>query len=211
MQTATRPEAVKAVDLLERAKSGDAQAEEHLLGWAYVTAQDYYLKKTGFESTLTVADAEDLASNFYIEFARAWPRIRAVYHYTRRMLKNNLRRHLLRARIRRRRELLVSQADMANRYDARMATWGPTHGDWSDAEWLKYRVIRQVISHSDVRTRELVQYRCADPVVSYREIAKSTGSTEAALRMRMARFYESVRRAHALTSATVYRNQKRKT
>jgi len=198
------------VDLLERAQSGDIQAEEHLLGWAYVTAHKYYIKKAGFESTLSVADAEDLASNFYIEFSRAWPRIRTVYHYTRRMLKNNLRRHLLRARVRRSREISVSHSDMVQRYDARSVSSRSARGDWTDSEWLKFRVIRQVISTSDIRTQELVRFRCADPAVSYRQIARSTGSTEAALRMRMARFYDAVRRAHALSAQSLANQTERK-
>ena len=204
-------EQVAPVDLLQKAQAGDRQARDHLLGWAYLTAHTYYTRKISVEETLSRADAEDLASAFYLEFARAWPRIHTLVHYTRRMLKNNLNRHLLRARYRRCREVALPYREMVRRVDARAAYAsadpGATGWDWNDHEWLKYRVIGRVIRNSDSRTRELVGYRCAEPALPYREIAARTGATEAALRMRMARFYESVRRAHALAKSQTQRRQ----
>ncbi|MFT5142116.1 MAG: DNA-directed RNA polymerase specialized sigma24 family protein [Rhodothermales bacterium] len=195
-------EEIAPIELLEQAQAGDCQSRDRLLGWAYVTAHSYYRRKVSVESALTRADAEDLASSFYLEFAKAWPRIKAVYHYTRRMLKNNLRRHLVRARSQRNREVLLSQEEMLRRFEARAVAASSLEGEWSDHDWLKYRVIGKVMERADHRTRELVQYRCADPGLPYREISLRTGTSEAALRMRMARFYQSVRHAHSAIAST---------
>jgi DNA-directed RNA polymerase specialized sigma24 family protein len=123
-----------------------------------------------------------------------------VYNYTRRMLKNNLRRHLIRARTRQGREVLLSHSELLYRYEAQMAAAPALGYEWNDRDWLRHRVIGRVIKASDKRTRELVQFRCADPVMTYGEIAQRCGTSEAALRMRMARFYETVRKVHALAS-----------
>ena len=192
------PEQVTPVALLERAQAGDFQARDRLLGWAYVTAHDYYQQKTRVEHGLTSADAEDLASACYLEFSRAWPRIRAVYHYTRRMLKNNLRRHLVRARTRRYRETLVSGPEMLRRYEVTYTTPAVADRGPTDAEWLKKKVVDRVIRSCDERTQEVVRLRCADPGLPYRDIALKVGASEASLRMRMTRFYDTVRRTHAL-------------
>ncbi len=188
------------VDLLNQAQAGDGQARDRLLGWAYVTAHSYYRKKSDVESALTLADAEDLASAFYLEFTKAWPRIRVVYNYTRRMLKNNLRRHLIRARTRHGREVLLSHSELLYRFEAQLAAAPATGSEWNDRDWLRHRVIGRVIKAADEQTRELVRFRCADPAMTYGEIAQRVGTSEAALRMRMARFYETVRKVHALAS-----------
>lgn len=188
------------VDLLNKAQAGDGQARDRLLGWAYVTAHSYYRKKSDVESALTLADAEDLASAFYLEFAKAWPRIRVVYNYTRRMLKNNLRRHLLRVRARNGREVLLSHTELLYRFEAQIAATPPAGSDWNDHDWLRHRIIGRVIKATDEKTRELVQFRCADPAMTYGEIAERVGTSEAALRMRMARFYNTVRTVHARAS-----------
>lgn len=185
------------VQLLSRAQAGDCQARDRLLGWAYVTAHTYYRNKSDVERTLSPADAEDLASSFYLEFVKAWPRIQVVVHYTRRMLKNNLRRHLTRARIRHGRETLVAHTDLIRRFEAKALHNSGHVSEPGDREWLKQRVIGRVIKTADETTRQLVQYRCHDPVLTYREIARRTGTSEAALRMRMARFYRTVRTVHA--------------
>ncbi|NNE69342.1 MAG: hypothetical protein HKN29_03135 [Rhodothermales bacterium] len=185
------------VQLLSRAKDGDCQARDHLLGWAYVTAHTYYRKKSTVERALSAADAEDLASAFYLEFVKAWPRIQLVVHYTRRMLKNNLRRHLRRNRLRQDRETLVAHTDLVRQFEARTLHATGHVAEPSDGDWLKQRVIGRVIRSTDKTTRDLVHYRCHDPVMTYREIARRTGASEAALRMRMARFYRTVRTVHA--------------
>ncbi|MBO6575247.1 MAG: hypothetical protein JJ896_07530 [Rhodothermales bacterium] len=196
---ASTPKQGTPVDLLQQAQAGDRQARDRLLGWAYVTAHSYYRNKAGAETALSSMEAEDLATAFYFEFARAWPRIHAVYHYTRRSLKNNLHRHLKKSRTRRNRETLCSQAELARRFESRAIEISYYAEEaWSDRDWLRYRVIGRVMASSDQRTRELVQYRCAEPGLSYREIAGRVGASEASLRMRMTRFYDAVRRAHSL-------------
>lgn len=187
------PSAHSPPELLEKAKHGHEPSREKLLGWAYVTASDYYLAKTACETALTRADAQDLAGAFYVEFERAWPRIHTLHHYTRRMLRNNLNRHLRRAREHRRREVCVADVEAAG------STTATVHWDryrlpeWGDDDWLRYRIVRSTMRNADARTRELIRYRSGAAELTYREIAERMNTSEAALRMRMARFYATVR------------------
>jgi DNA-directed RNA polymerase specialized sigma24 family protein len=187
----------RAAEWLEQAKSGDASARQALLGWAYGKARRYYLAKVDVESALTPNDAEDLTGAFLVEFHRAWPRVCAVRNYTRRMLRNNLNRYLMRKREVRQREAPFAREQEAL-YASRWSTGCEDHGSdaWNDETWLRHTAIRRVLESADAFTRDLILLRLGADALSYRQIAVRLGTTESALRMRAARFYRSVRDEH---------------
>lgn len=183
---------------LRRAQGGDADASRHLLGWAYQSASAYYVRKVRVETLLTRSDAEELAAMFVLEFERAWPRIRSVGRYSRRMLRNNLRRYLSRKRELEWREAAYPSADLDT-----LPSEGNRVGEphpierWGDDERHQLEAVREVLDRSDPITRELMTLRSGDPPLSYGVIAVRLGCTETALRMRATRFYRAVREAHA--------------
>lgn len=193
------PAAVEPVPavLLLRAQGGDREACGALLGWAYRSARDYYRGKVHVEALLSTLDAEELAGTFLIEFERAWPRIRCIGHYTRRMLRNNLRRYL-----RRKRDLgfRVShrpghEMDQIPGSVLQVAEPHPMER-WSDDEAVQFAAVQQTLARSDPLTRNLMTLRSGDPPLSYAVIAVRLNATETALRMRAARFYQAVRDTH---------------
>ena len=183
--------------LLQRAKGGDRDACHRLLGWAYRSARDYYGRKVGVEVLLSPVDAEELAGMFFIEFERAWPRIQSVRHYTRRMLRNNLRRYLRRKRERRVRVAQYSGHDLDLIPASALHVAEPHPMErWSDDEASQFAAVRETLARSDPLTRNLMALRSGDPPLSYAVIAVRLRSTETALRMRAARFYRAVRDTH---------------
>lgn len=185
----------RAAEWLERAKAGDPEAREALLGWAYGTACAYYRAKLDVETALTVNDAHDLAGSFVEAFHGAWPRVCAVRNYTRRMLRNNLNRYLQQKRqIRSRETPLACEAE--SRYE------GSPHPRWDespeegDDRWRMLVAVRRSLDRSDECTRLLIQARVGPEQPSYRELAMRLGLSESALRMRATRFYRMVRIEH---------------
>ena len=79
---------------LEAAKAGGEEAIENLCCWAYVTARHYYRLKVRVERLLSTYEAEELATDFFLEFERAWRRIRFATRFSRRVLQSNLGRFL---------------------------------------------------------------------------------------------------------------------
>lgn len=189
-------EPVPAV-LLQRAQHGDREACHRLLGWAYRSACDYYVGKVGVEVLLSPTDAEELAGMFLLEFERAWPRIRSIGHYTRKMLRNNLRRYLRRKRELRRREAPYASHEMDRIPDAALHV-SESHPieRWGDDEAAQFAAVRETLSRTDPLTRDLMALRSGDPPLSYAVIAVRLNTTETALRMRAARFYQAVRDTH---------------
>lgn len=187
----------RAVEWLERAKSGDPGARQALLGWAYGKARSYYLGKVRVEAALSWNDAEDLTGAFLVEFHRAWPRVCAVRNYTRRMLRNNLNRYLQRKRVVRRRE-----APFAREQEAQYAAWAIPGSEESGSDgygeelWRRRAAIEAALSSADELTRTLILFRLGSEKLSYRDVALRLGATESALRMRAARFYRVVRDEH---------------
>lgn len=58
--------------LLATAKGGNEAEKDRLYRWAYLTASNYYCLKVKSESALATADAEELASDFFLEFERTF-------------------------------------------------------------------------------------------------------------------------------------------
>jgi DNA-directed RNA polymerase specialized sigma24 family protein len=153
--------------------------------------------KVGVEVRLSPTDAEELAGMFLLEFERAWPRIRSVGHYTRRMLRNNLRRYLRRKRELRRREAPYASHELDRIPDSALHV-SESHPieRWGDDEAAQFAAVRETLSRTDPLTRDLMALRSGDPPLSYAVIAVRLNTTETALRMRAARFYQAVRDTH---------------
>lgn len=182
---------------LEAAKAGDEEATEHLCCWAYVTARRYYHLKVQVERLLLADEAEELASDFFLEFERTWPRIHFATRFSRRVLQNNLGRFLKRKRQRKQREahaqasgqfIASSQVDKSS-INAAASSWQ----HWSDEEWHQYQAVLKVLDESDEKTRRIITQRLKNPPVPYKEIARHMQASETAIRMRISRFYGAVR------------------
>lgn len=176
----------------EEAREGRMDARNKLCCWAYVTAHEYFHAKARAERSLTSHDAEELTSEFFVEFERTLPRIRTATRFTRRMLKYQLVRYIERERRDHKRKVSGSRLEDFE------FTIGPDEYEerpwkrWGDAEWHQYRATLQVLQNADATTRSVVESRLRG--LSYKQIAANLNVTEAALRMRVARFYQSVRR-----------------
>lgn len=175
----------------EAARNGQTEAKDKLCCWVYVTAHKYFHAKARVEEHLTTHDAEEMTSEFFVEFEQTFPQIRTATHFTRRMLKNKLGRYIERERMHRRREATQARFDevdfltVSEDYQQR-----PWEG-WSDIEWHQYRTTLQVLRDADDVTRTIIAYRLRG--LSYRQISPLVNLSEAALRMRVMRFYGAVR------------------
>lgn len=185
----------RAAEWLERAKAGDSEAREALLGWAYGTAYAYYRSKLEVENGLTAGDAHDLAGAFVEAFHGAWPRVCAVRNYTRRMLRNNLNRYLQQKRLVRRRETPLA-CEAEGLYAASFVHRPEDCPDDGDELWRMQAAVRRSLQRSDECTRTLILLRVGSDQPSYRELAQRLGLSESALRMRATRFYRMVRAEH---------------
>jgi len=196
-----RPVDPVPVLLLRKAQSGDPEACHRLLGWAYRSAREYYRGKVGVELLLSRVDAEELTGTFLVEFERAWPRIRSLGHYTRRMLRNNMQRYLRRKRERLFRVTAWSGHDLDTIPVAADHESSPhPMEEWGDDEAAQFAAVRETLARSDSVTRTLMSLRSCDPPLSYAVIAERLETTETALRMRATRFYRAVRETHEAMS-----------
>lgn len=180
-------------DWLKAAKVGDEASQERLCCWVYATARQYYLQKLKVEPWLSMQDAEELATQCYLEFERAWPRLRSATHYTRRVLPTNLRRYLQRKKQRQRREAPTTPARLIQLHDASSGKPQRPWERWSDREWLQYRITLQVLNNADDTTRAILNYRLENPPLPCKLIAQKLDLTAPAVRMRISRFYAAVR------------------
>lgn len=178
------------------AQHNDGEALEQLLCWAYATARHYFTQQALVEPALTEDDAAELASAFVLAFERAWPQVRSATHYTRRMLKNNLRRYLYRVKVQRRREAPTPPHLLSEHPSVEPALCHePSAWRWNDLQQYQYRLALRVLRQSDERTRRIVTYRLEDPPRPFSEIAATLKVTEPSVRMRVTRYYHRVRRA----------------
>ena len=187
----------------EDAKEGLEGARDKLCCWVYLTALEYYHSKVSVEPHFTLHDAEELTSQFFVEFEQSLPRIRTATHFTRRMLKHMLGRYI-------QREKKHYNREVTRPFFEELATSRTVdeHVDqpwerWSDSVWHQYQATLQELQKTDAITRKIIEYRVRD--VAYSVIAVEIKLSEAALRMRVARFYDAVRRRHKLRREIVVR------
>lgn len=173
----------------EDAKNGNKVAKGKLCAWAYFTASEYYHSKVSSEKHFSFHDAEELTSQFYLEFEQRLPRIRTATHFTRRLLSRMLGRYISREKHRHLRETTRATFDDVFSVvdDSVDAPWER----WSDHVWHQYRATLHELQSTDEVTRRIIEYRVKE--AKYEQIAKEVNLSEAAVRMRVARFYKAVR------------------
>jgi DNA-directed RNA polymerase specialized sigma24 family protein len=175
---------------LKDAKGGNRGARDKLCRWAYFTASEYYHSKVSSERHFTFHDAEELTSQFYLEFEQTLPRIRTATHFTRRLLSRMLGRYINRERHRHLRE--ASRATFDDILVAIDESVDPPWNSWTDHVWRQYRATLRELQFTDAITRRIIECRVGE--VKYAQIAEEINLSEAAVRMRVARFYKAVRR-----------------
>lgn len=200
-------------DIHDLASYGSANTlkRDELFLIVYTYASDYYTSRARREPILTHTEAEDLAGETLLEFQRHWKKIRNHEHYVRRMCRNNLFRFLKRKRQREGRESLWTDLGM-NEESMVDSSWntslpnGRVFESLNDEQMEQLRFSLACIGQADDLTQRLIMYRTGLHPMTYREIEELTGCTEAALRMRYARFralvQEKYRKCYSETLST---------
>lgn len=176
------------------AQAGHRSAKKKLYCWVYATAQRYFHGKLTVERSLSREDAEELTSEFFVEFERAFPAIRTVTRFTRRALKNKLLRYIEREKSHRGKELIRAYPLESDNLDFIENVPDRSWESWSDIQWYQYATVLRVLNTADEITREVISQRLNG--ASYKEISVLVELSESALRMRVARFYAEVRRKY---------------
>ncbi len=178
---------------LREAKSGDARAKERLMRWVYEEASDYYLTKARSKERLSLVDAQELISQFLLDFQSLWIHVENVSNYTRRSLSRNLRRFLARRKHDAVRLDELCDAELAAvAVEIEEKPWM----SWSDHGWSVYQAVLIEYFESAPETMLIVESRLDQ--VAYAQIASRMGISEGAARMRVSRFMQRVRRRLAV-------------
>lgn len=173
-----------------KAMSGDTAAMDRLMLWAYWEANRYYKLKSRQLAELTPHDAEDLASEFILDFQRAWRDVRSVARYTRFVLKKNLTRHLI-SRSHHGRSVSISLLESTRHAVTQ------THAPWmrlSDRGYQAYSALCDEFFVLPTRSRVLIRGRLQQPPVPYSTLCDPLGLDVATARMQVSRFFDRVRR-----------------
>ncbi|MDA1028726.1 MAG: hypothetical protein O3B41_06700 [Bacteroidetes bacterium] len=178
--------------LLE-AKTGCESARSDLSTWVYSEALRYFTSQVSREPLFSLFDAQDLAGESLLEFQRAIPRIQTLPRYVRRMLRNNLIRHLSRKRARRTREFLGGDLSIADEFAEYVGEQPVETSELNDFDHRRLTTSLRKLEAADNTLRKIWSFRLADEPLPYREIGAILGMEDAALRMRIARFCRSVR------------------
>jgi DNA-directed RNA polymerase specialized sigma24 family protein len=180
--------------VLKKAQAGCLASREELATWVYSEGSRYFRSRIKTEPLLSFAEAQDLAGESLLEFQKALPRIVSLHRYVRRMLRNNLIRHLSRKRARRTREFPGEDMAGGRGYlESASMEFELQHQGWTDLEQLRIQISRRRLEEADVVMKQILTYRLAEEPLGYREIGLILGLEDAALRMRVARFFRSVR------------------
>ena len=183
--------------LLEQAQNGEGEARDRLCSWSYLTASRYYREKVRVEKTLKTEDAEDLTTAFFLEFDGTLPRLRSATHFTRHVLKQNLKRYLKRKKQRLLKETPTPLNELENKAEKSAAAESTNPWErWTDEKFLQYQTVLQSLNSADDLTRQAIEYRLEHPPMPYQEIAGHLNMPETAIRMRVARFYSLVRKKY---------------
>lgn len=174
---------------LGKAQTGDVESLERLRCWAYFSANRYYESKVHVEKALSAVDVADLTSTFYVDFEKIWPKARSITRYGRMLMKSTLGRFI--GARRRRREIPFGMPGLDDLTGSEAGVDEEPRGfqSWGDTEWDQYEAILIAFADADEVTRKVVAARLSTPPVPYADLAVRMITTEAALRMRMSRFY----------------------
>jgi len=173
---------------------------ERRLSAAYDLAQQYFLSKARVEPLLGIHEAQDLAGQTILEFEKRWSRVDNPVHYVRRMCRNNLMRFLQRKRQHGLRETLVADP---HQFECTPDQYRPPIEDWCDVQVNKIHCITRGLSAAPSLTRFVVTMRVAECPARYADLESMTGVSEAALRMRFARFCKHIRNEYAHQQTSV--------
>ncbi len=176
--------------------------------WVYNEASTYYLAKVRSSRRLTLLDAQELTSQFLLDFQSIWTQVENVSNYTRRSLSRNLRRFLSRQkRPAVRLDDLCEEELAAVSVEIDEKPWMK----WSDHGREVYKAVLVEYFESAPETILIVESRLDQ--VAYAQIASRIGISEGAARMRWNRFMQRVRRRLAASASngkeTVNKNGRR--
>ncbi|NNE34657.1 MAG: hypothetical protein HKN13_05450 [Rhodothermales bacterium] len=172
------------------ALSGDSAAMDRLMLWAYWEANRYYQLKSRRLVGLSPHDAEDLASEFILDFQAVWRDVRSVARYTRYVLKKNLNRHLASRSIRGR---SVSISLLESPHHAVTQD----HAPWmriSDRGYQAYNVLCDEFYVLPKSERIVVRGRLEQPPIPYAVLCEPLGLDVVNARMQVCRFFERIRK-----------------
>lgn len=181
----------------QNAQDGDATARADLLAWAGVTARNYFYLKYQKGEVRSTDEAETLAADFLLEFEHNLPRLQQAARWARVMLA----RYIMYTRHRQKRHAERSvSTDPQTMAEVETATV-PAHpsNDWDDADWHKLQMTLHVLNAQPEPTRTVLQrIFWEDPPPTYQELAAFYNTSEAAIKMRVSRFYKAVRKKMGL-------------
>lgn len=172
------------------AMKGDVDAFERLLLWVYSEANYYYFIKSKEVQALSRHDAEDLASEFVLDFQAVWKDIRSVSHYTRYVLKKNLQRHLS---AHGKRGVVVPLAFVETTSHA-VTQVHTAWTDWSDQGYLAYTVFCDEFFSLPAPDRLLIQARLQQPPTPFAAVCSRLGLSEDGARVQTSRFFRRIRK-----------------
>jgi DNA-directed RNA polymerase specialized sigma24 family protein len=182
---------------LESAQNGDDEAKHTLFCWSYLTAYNYYRLKVQTEKALSIEDAEDLTTAFFLEFERTLPKLKSVTRFTRHVLKRSLNRYIKRKK-KYRLQITIAPLDELERESGNsiMEETAESWKNWTDEEFLQYQAVLEALKGMDAITQKIISLRLENPPKPYKEIADLLKMPETALRMRVTRFYGLVRKKY---------------
>lgn len=182
--------------LRHEAQNGDAAARSDLLDWAGVTARNYFYLKYQKGEVRSTDEAETLAADFLLEFERNLPKLQQAARWTRVMLA----RYIMYARHREKRHAERSVAtDPQTMAEIETAPHQHRSNNWDDADWHKLQTTLHVLNNQPEPTRTVLErIFWEDPPPTYQELAEHYNTSEAAIKMRVSRFYKAVRKKMGL-------------
>ena len=182
--------------LKEKAQAGNMEAQRSLYLWAAVTARNYYYLMVQRGDVCSAEEAETLAADFLLEFERTLPRLRKAVHWTRSLLP----RYLVYTRHRQhhaRKKTVPTDPNVLAEFTSNSGgTVSSVMSRWDDEQWLHLRAALRTLEALPEFTRQIIRrIFWDDSAPTYHDLAVEFGTTEAAIKMRVSRFYRAVRRA----------------
>jgi len=182
--------------LKERAQYGDDEARQRVCQWAAATARNYYYIKLQHGAIRSTEEAETLAADFLIEFEQTLPNLRKAVHWTRSLLP----RYLVYTRHRQRRAgrhtVPIDPLVLTDYMNGPAGHSTPVPTRWDDEQWYLLRTTLRTLDKLPEITRQIIRRIFWDESApTYQDLAIEFGTTEAAIKMRVSRFYRAVRQA----------------
>ncbi len=159
--------------------------------WVYQEAKQYYASKATEGGSITPYEAQELTSQFVLNFEMRLRDVRSLTHYTRSGLKSNLVRYLARRSFR---TVSLHELDTSTlgsiAVDHKIEPWM----QWDDRALRLYMAVCIEYQKQSEKTILLVEARIRNPEISYSVLSEEFDLSESAARMRVHRFFQKVRR-----------------